>query len=47
MIGYQLNRHWAVSLVAEHERLNDEAAASPIVKDDKLFGWFAGVSWRF
>jgi outer membrane protein len=47
MIGYQLNRHWAISLVAEHERLNDEAAASPIVEDDKLLGWFAGVSWRF
>ena len=47
MIAYQLNRHWAVSLVAEHERLNDEAAASPIVEDDKLLGWFAGVSWRF
>ena len=47
MLGYQLDRHWAVSLVAEHERLNDEAAASPIVEDDKLLGWFAGVSWRF
>ncbi len=47
MIGYQLNEHWALSLVAEHERLNDEAAASPVVKDEKLLGWFAGVSWRF
>lgn len=47
MIGYQLNRHWGVSLVVEHERLNDEAAASPIVEDDRLLGWFAGLSWRF
>ncbi len=47
MIGYQLSRHWAVSLVAEHEWLNSEAAASPIVTDDTLVGWFAGVSWRF
>lgn len=47
MIGYQLSRHWAVSLVAEYERLNDEAAASPIVEDDQVLGWFAGVSWRF
>ncbi|MDJ0710616.1 MAG: MipA/OmpV family protein [Woeseiaceae bacterium] len=47
MLGYQLNEHWAISLVAEHERLNDEAAASPIVEDEKLLGWFAGVSWRF
>ncbi len=47
MVGYQLNEHWAVSLVVEHERLNDEAAASPVVEDEKLLGWFAGVSWRF
>ncbi len=47
MVGYQLNEHWALSFVAEHERLNDEAAASPIVEDDNLLGWFAGVSWRF
>ncbi|MDJ0751067.1 MAG: MipA/OmpV family protein [Woeseiaceae bacterium] len=47
MVGYQLNEHWALSLVAEHERLNNNAAASPIVDDNKLLGWFAGVSWRF
>lgn len=47
MVGYQLNRHWAVSLVAQHERLNDEAASSPIVEDDSMLGWFAGLSWRF
>lgn len=47
MIGYQLDRHWAVSLVAEYERLNDEAAASPIVESNGVPGWFAGVSYRF
>jgi outer membrane protein len=47
MVGYQLSRHWALSLVAERERLNDEAAASPIVEDDAVVGWFAGLSWRF
>jgi outer membrane protein len=47
MVGYQLTRHWALSLVAEYERLNDEAAASPIVEHDNVIGWFAGVSWRF
>lgn len=45
--GYQLDRHWAVSLVAEYESLNDEAATSPIVKESNVLGWFAGVSWRF
>lgn len=47
MFGYQLTRHWALSLVAEYERLNDQAAASPIVEEDKVLGWFAGVSFRF
>ena len=47
MVGYQLSRHWAVSVVAEHEWMNSEAATSPIVADDTLIGWFAGVSWRF
>lgn len=46
-IGYQLSRHWAVSLVAEYERINDEAAASPIVDDRNVLGYFAGVSYRF
>jgi outer membrane protein len=47
MVGYQLSRHWAVSLVAEYERINDEAAASPIVNDRNVLGYFAGVSYRF
>ena len=47
MFSYQLNRNWAFSVVAEHERLNDEAAASPIVEEDNVLGWFAGFSWRF
>lgn len=46
-IGYQLSRHWAVSLVAEYERINDEAAASPIVEDRNVLGYFAGISYRF
>ena len=47
MIGYQLNRDWSLSLVAEYERLNDEAYASPIVEENGVFGWFAGLSRRF
>lgn len=47
MLAYQLDRRWAISLVAEYERLNDEAAASPVVESDGVLGWFAGVSYRF
>ncbi len=47
MAGYQLSRHWAVSLVAEYERLNNEAAASPLVEERDVLGYFAGVSYRF
>lgn len=46
-LGYQLSRHWSVSLVAEYERINDEAAASPIVEDRNVLGYFAGVAFRF
>lgn len=46
-VGYQLTRHWGLSLVAEYERLNDEAAASPIVAEDDVFGYFAGLVYRF
>lgn len=45
--AYQINRHWNFSLVAEFERLNDEAAASPLVTDSGVFGYFAGFGFRF
>ncbi len=47
MVGYQLSRHWGLSLVAEYERINDEAAASSIVKERDVLGYFAGVAYRF
>ena len=47
MVGYQLSRHWGLSLVAEYERINDEAAASPIVEDRDVLGYFTGVVYRF
>lgn len=47
MFGYQVSKHWAFSLVAEYERLNDEAASSPIVAEQDVFGYFAGLSYRF
>ena len=46
-LSYQLNRHWNFSLVTEYERLNDDAAASPVVSDDNVLGYFAGFGFRF
>ena len=47
MMGYQLSRNWSLSIVAEYERINDEAAASPIVEDRNVFGYFTGFAYRF
>lgn len=46
-LSYQVNRHWNFSLVAEYERLNDDAAASPVVDDENVLGYFAGFAYRF
>jgi outer membrane protein len=45
--GYHFSRNWAVSFAARYERLNDEAAASPIVVDRSVLGYFVGVGYRF
>lgn len=45
--SYQLTPKWTFSAVAEYERLNDEVAASPIVRDDHVVGFFAGFGYRF
>lgn len=45
--SYQLTTNWAVAIVAEYEQLNDEAAESPIVRDDHVVGFFAGFGYRF
>ena len=47
MLGYQLTRNWTFSLVTEYERLNDQSAASPLVTEDGVFGYFAGFGYRF
>lgn len=46
-LGYQISRNWTLSFVGEVERLNDEAAASPIVEEQNVYGYFAGFSYRF
>lgn len=45
--SYQISRNWMVSFVGEVERLNDEAAGSPIVEEQNVFGYFAGFGYRF
>ena len=45
--NYYFSRSWLLTLSAEYERLNDEAAGSPIVTDQAVLGYFAGFGYRF
>jgi outer membrane protein len=45
--GYRLNRHWSLAIAAEFERIATEAAASPLVADRDVVGYFAGAHYRF
>lgn len=45
--AYYFSREWSFALSAEYERLNDEAAASPVVERDSVLGYFAGLAYRF
>ena len=45
--SYQISRDWMFSFVGEVERLNEEAARSPIVEEQYVFGYFAGFGYRF
>ena len=45
--NYYFSRNWMVTLSAEYERLNDEAAGSPIVTAQAVLGYFAGFGYRF
>ena len=45
--AYYFSRNWSFAVSAEYERLNDSAADSPIVDNQGVLGWFAGVAWRF
>jgi len=47
MLSYQLSRHWTLSLVTEYERLNTDAAESPLTAANGVFGYFAGFGFRF
>ena len=47
MFSYQVNMQWNFSLVAEYERLNNNAADSPFVDEKNVLGYFAGFGFRF
>lgn len=47
VFSYQMTREWTFSLAGEFERMNDDAAASPIVADRNVVGYFAGFGYRF
>ena len=46
-VGYHFSRNCAMSFAVQYERLNSEAAKSPIVVDDSVLGYFAGLAYRF
>ena len=45
--SYYLTKSTRVALSANYERLHDSVALSPIVKDDHVLGYFAGMAWQF
>lgn len=45
--SYYLTKTVRLALSANYERLHDSVAMSPIVEDDYVLGYFAGVAWQF
>ncbi|HEU4780483.1 MAG TPA: MipA/OmpV family protein [Steroidobacteraceae bacterium] len=45
--SYYLTKSTRLALSANYERLHDSVALSPIVEDDYVLGYFAGVAWQF
>jgi outer membrane protein len=45
--SYQVTTEWALTAVVEYERLNVEAAASPLVDEDYVTSFFVGFGYRF
>ncbi len=47
LTSFQINKHWAFVAVAEYERMNSEASASPIVEDQAVLGMFVGFKYEY
>ena len=45
--NYYLTKTTRLALSANYERLHDSVAMSPIVAEDHVIGYFAGVAWEF
>ena len=45
--SYHFSKRWALRTAVDYESLNDDIAASPIVKSDRVLGYFAGIGVRF
>jgi outer membrane protein len=46
-VSYQLTRKWASLFVIEYERMNHDAANSPLVDEKTVFGAFAGFQYNY
>lgn len=44
---YYISENWTVALVADYERLNNSASDSPLLKDNYIASYFAGVHYAF
>ncbi len=45
--SYYLTKSVRLAISADYERLHDSVASSPIVAEDHVIGYFAGVAWQF
>jgi outer membrane protein len=45
--SYYLTKKTRLAVTVNYERLQDSVALSPIVEQDYVFGYFAGISWQF
>lgn len=46
-LNYYITKKTRVALSANYERLQHSVAISPLVEQDYVFGYFAGVAWQF
>jgi hypothetical protein len=45
--NYYLTKSLRVAVSANYERLQHSIAMSPLVRQDYVFGYFAGLGWQF
>ncbi|HEY6123470.1 MAG TPA: MipA/OmpV family protein [Steroidobacteraceae bacterium] len=45
--SYYLTKSVRLAISGDYEKLHDSVALSPIVEDDHVIGYFAGVAWQF